>query len=338
MNRIPFSVPYNQDPEIILQYIKYKDFIHSLYLPVHPNIMGSGRPSFLFEEKMGMDNPEQFLIKTDHYNEEIKWIIQTLNEYGIKVFLLLNATCDLSQYTTSNKMSKLIKYIASFENLYGVVVTNLLYGIEIRKRLPHLKIKASVNAEINSAMRALYWKEFCDVDYITIDEDTTKNLKTIKQIKEATDAKLEILVNQPCLPFCATRFQHQNRTAHIDKLHKTRIKIDPDPFMKVCGLIYKTKLPSIAFINNYVTPYNLRHYKGIVDIIKLSGRDGPTKAIIKEMKQYIKGESTYSKFLKMDEPPYIFKKITSCDRECHTCNWCENTYNELVNPGTCTPG
>jgi collagenase-like PrtC family protease len=321
-----FSLPYNQEPQIIEAFIRYSDLIHSIYLPPDPKILGSGRSSFLREEVLKDGTKKFYRINTAEYNEEIRWIIQTLNEYNVKVFLLINATCDTSKFTAQNNMGKLIKYISSFDGLYGVVVSNLLYGREIKQRLPHVAISASVNTDINSIARALYWKEFCDVDYITITDDLNKELKLIKAIKKATGCKIKMIVNQTCMPFCATRFQHQNRTAHIDKIFKSRNYKEEDPFTNFCEMLYKKKKPELAFRSNYVTPYNLRYYKGIVDVFKISGRDRSTKHVVKKLLQYAKGESTFSEFAQMDEPPSVFKHITKCSRECYTCSWCKDMY------------
>ena len=325
---IQLSIPYNQDLDLIKKIIKYKDYIHSLYLPSHPKIMGSGRSSFLCIK--GGKKPKYFNLDTTYYNEEIDWIINKLKQNKIKTFLLLNALWDGLKYTSPNNIGKLINYIASFENLYGVVVTNLFYARAIKEELPHIKIKASLNADIDSITRALYWKDFCGIDYITISEDINKNLELIKKIKEATQAKIEVIVNNPCLPLCPLRIQHQNYESHVDLLFRAQETFRGYPLKDLCLKIQMNTRPEILLNNNYITPYNLRYYKDMVDVFKIAGRDRTTNFILNEIKRYVEGKSTYSEFLHTNEPPEIFKQITKCDRKCTNCNWCKDIYERLI--------
>jgi tetratricopeptide (TPR) repeat protein len=87
-------------------------------------------------------------------------------------------------------------------------------------------------------------------------------------------------------------------------------------------------------------PANLKHYKGIVDVIKLEGRALPTPAIIGLLRHYCMdtGSARYPENCLLTELPFyhpyrqgwepegVFERVKECGGDCVECGYCHETW------------
>jgi collagenase-like PrtC family protease len=322
-----FSVPFNNDLSIIEDLKKYEDKIYEIFFPCNKTIMGSGR---------------NWNYKNEDYDETIFKIIEKTNNTGIKSNMLFNPTCIPPQLYTKKGIKTLIEYLKPFveAGLTSLTFTDLILTKIIKKEYPQLEIYASVNAMINSLAKVKYWENFAKIDGFTLDKEIGKNINLIKRIRENTKIKIKLLVNDYCIHDCPFRIQHMNSNSHDTRVSHI--------YRNTCYKLIKNK-PWEFYLDSTIAPYNLKYYQGIIDIIKIGGRDYSDKKIIfdfiesyTEMKSldyyppllYKKEIAENPLFEKMGlkkEPIGVFEKISKCNRDCEKCNWCKEKYFEDMN-------
>ena len=84
-------------------------------------------------------------------------------------------------------------------------------------RFPDIGICASVLGSIDCVQRVVIYRE-AGADVITPDVNINRNLVLLKEIKEATNARLKLLVNEGCLYKCPFRQFHFNAKTHVTML------------------------------------------------------------------------------------------------------------------------
>lgn len=297
------SVPFNQDPELIDEILQFKEHIHDVYLPCRPDIMGSGR------WWQGGD-PEG-------YDRLVEGIIEKLHKNDIQVNMLFNSICP----ELEGKTGKQIDYIEGMheKGVDYVTVCSLLLAKRIRQEVPKLKISASTNAFINTVKKALSWREVCKVDDICIDRDINLRPLLIEKIKRTgRGASIRMLVNEGCLPDCAYRVPCMTYISHSDK------EMQRDPFIKQCFEVREEDLWQ-EYSSSSIVPGVLKHYKGLVDHIKLQGRSYKTEIIMMMLDHYINNTESYhtDPDKTFEKPEEVFQMVSKCNRDCDACDWCK---------------
>jgi collagenase-like PrtC family protease len=269
------------------------------------------------------------------YDQELEDIIEFLRRGGIGVSLLLNAPCDGGRYTDPEEMAQLLRYLSSFRHLAGVTVSNAYYGWQIKSALPHLKVKASVIAVIDSVRKAQYWETYARTDVITVAGDITKRMPLLKRIRQAVGVKIQMVVNSGCISSCPLLHQHYNYLSHVHDRGKAKEVGSRFSYELAC-MNFINQEPWSLFTSQYIAPRNLHHYDGIVDEFKLVDRSLPTEKVVDYLDMYIEGRSDW--ILPQDplwgfrEPEGLFEQISHCDRDCGCCDWCRRTWKEQVEP------
>ncbi len=314
MPKLRFSVPYNNDFSLLKKLVEMKNLngnkIEEIYFSGPQEYFGSGR-----------------IVKKTTI-EDIIEVIKFCKENGIKTNLLLNSTCEgLDWYSPSNvsKVLKLVKILHLENGLDGVIIANPLFIQKIRKEFPKLEISASVLSQIDSVQRAMFFSKFGS-DIITPDRDINRNLELLKEIKEATNCELKLLMDECCLFKCPYRIFHKNYTSHYSK---TSYKEEYDPF-SICRDIEKID-PSQLLKSPWIRPEDTEKYKEITNLFKIEGRTSPTDYIIKKIKSYLRKSSEnnpVSFFKKV--PNNFFEKVTSCDKNCFKCGYCDKLAKKII--------
>ncbi|MBE9574460.1 MAG: hypothetical protein IMF20_04950 [Proteobacteria bacterium] len=337
--RILFSVPYNQDPSIINAYRDRRDHVRDVYLPASPSFFTSGRDSFLTQSGCPDRTSRLARISDPGYDQEVQDIIDVLRPAGIGVDLLLNASCDSGRFVNEREFARLIEYISSFRHLSGVTLTNAYYARQIKEILPYLEIKASVIAGIDTVRKAMYWEAFAKPDVIGVASDVNKSLPLLRNIRRAVHANIQVIVNSGCMHGCPFFSQHYNYLSHVPRSATKKLSSgQPFSYELLCRSIVDAA-PWTLLTCQYIAPKNLRYYEGIVDQFKLMDRALPTQEIIGYIDAYIEGTSSrilpYDPEWSFDEPASVFERISTCDRNCASCDWCKTTwYNEIVGKQT----
>jgi collagenase-like PrtC family protease len=121
MSNLEFSVPYNNDPRTLEEVIKLnglrENSIREVYLSGPQEYSGSGRevPEIKFDEFIG--------------------IVDRIHKEGLRVNLVLNSTCEGSDWYSSDVVKAKMKYLNEIHKEHGVesvTIANPIYIREVR--------------------------------------------------------------------------------------------------------------------------------------------------------------------------------------------------------------
>jgi len=344
MSALQFSVPYNNDPEILPEIFKRKDLngnrIREIYLSGPQEFSGSGRIS----RKLEFD--------------DFSKIVKRIRQEGIRVNLLMNSVCESDDWYTSNVLKANMNYLERAFNecqVEAITIANPLYIREVRRRFPQVEICASVLGDIDSVHKALIYKK-AGADVITPDVNINRNVRVLKEIVARTGVELKLMVNEGCLFRCPFRKFHFNYISHKSRNPgESGGKGEDNVFSQNCIQLTKSD-PSQLLKSGWIRPEDTGRYEGVSTFFKLVGRSSSRSMIIRCLDAYMKqcwdgdllelmAGNLYSYgmsyFMHLDnrrlEELGFFEQVTSCDRECIDCDFCERLTEKLVKRGVFTP-
>lgn len=341
MAGLEFSAPYNNDPETLEEIFKLKGLgknrIKEIYLSGPQAYSGSGR----ITDELDLS---QFIE-----------IVDKIHKQGIRVNLILNSTCQGTNWYLPEVVSETMEYLRQVHEEHGVeavTIANPLYIREVRRRLPDMEICASVLGDIDCVQRAVLYNR-AGADVITPDVNINRDLELLKRIKEATDAELKLMVNEGCLYKCPFRKFHFNYISHKSK---DLGKIEGDAFFANCLNVTGGDHSQI-FKSGWIRPEDTRKYSGISSFFKIVGRARPKSMVIRATKAYLQENwdgdlldivsSSLNRFgleygahldNKSLEKYNFFERLTSCDKDCNKCSYCEEVAKDLIRLRVLTRG
>jgi collagenase-like PrtC family protease len=213
-----------------------------------------------------------------------------------------------------------------------------------------LEICASVLSDIDCVERAVIISD-AGATVMTPDVSINRNLPLLKEIKEITGAELKIMVNEGCLHKCPFRKFHFNYTSH-----RSRELGDVDKFLFLDHCLEVTeKDHSQVLKSGWVRPEDVHKYHGITNFFKVVDRIKPKSMIVRCVRSYLE-ESWDGDLLdilsanlcsfglkhaaslnnKSLDQYNFFEKVTSCDKHCSQCEYCENVARKTVKLGMLT--
>ncbi|MBW1862385.1 MAG: hypothetical protein JRJ02_08435 [Deltaproteobacteria bacterium] len=341
MTGLDFSAPYNNDPETLEEIFKLKNLgnnrIKEIYLSGPQEYAGSGRV-------------------TDELNlAQFIEIVDKIHEQGIRTNLILNATCEGTDWYSPEVVGSKMEYLRQVHEEHGVeavTIANPLYVKEVRSLFPDIEICASVLGDIDCVQRAVIFNR-AGADVITPDVNINRDLDLLKQIKEATNAELKLMVNEGCLYKCPFRKFHFNYMSHKSK---ELGKIEGDAFFANC-LSVTGEDHSQILKSGWIRPEDTRKYGEIAGFFKIVGRARPKSMVIRATRAYLQENwdgdlldivsSSLNRFgleygahldNKSLEKYNFFEKITSCDYDCYECSYCEELARDLIRLKVLTRG
>ena len=170
MANLKFSVPYNDDLETLEKVLELKRLgdnnITEVYLSGPQEYSGSGRAV----RKLSL---RQFIEIVDRVHRE-----------GLRVNLILNSTCEGSDWYTPEVVRPKMEYLRKVHKEYGVeavTIANPIYIREVRRQFPDIEICASVLGDIDCVQRAVIYAE-AGANIITPDVNINRNLKLLKEM------------------------------------------------------------------------------------------------------------------------------------------------------------
>ena len=338
MNNLEFSVPFNCDPDMLSDVFHLvrssKNKVREIYLAGPREYSGSGR------ETNKLDT-SQFISIVDQIHRE-----------GIRVNLVLNPTCEGVEWYRPAVVEKKMEYLRQMHEDHGVeavTLANPIYIMAIRNLFPNIEICASVLSDIDSVQKAVFYSK-AGADVISPDVNINRNLNLLKEIKEATNTKLKLLVNEGCLYKCPFRKFHFNYLSHKSKMETSMTETGDSIFFKHCRLITYND-PSQILKSGWIRPEDTRKYNEISCFFKIVGRMMPTSRVIRTTKAYLE-ESWDGNILdimdgnlrafcleifayldnKSLDKFNFFEKITSCYYNCdkNKCSYCEMLLKKLI--------
>jgi collagenase-like PrtC family protease len=301
------ALPYNHDPRLVDAIDAFSEAVEEFYFAANPKIVASGR------HRLPGVNSGVFL-------RHIRELITRLGPLGIRANVLVNPACLGEGYTDPQPI---LRHLAELHEIgVGMVtLTDLNLATLVRRHIPELLISASTTALINSAVKAMLWRDLCDVDDICPDRDVNKRPAILRAIRRAVPkARVRLLVNDHCLPDCALRMQCMNSIAHNSPTW-------PQNFLQWCSSV-KHDQPWVIYSNSMIVPANLRFYesRGLIDLVKIQGRQAPTEYIVALAEHYLSDARIYDPFDSssedhaLEEPAGVFETVTRCARNCNDCN------------------
>lgn len=337
MPNLEFSVPYNNDPEILKDIFELKRLEHNrireVYLSGPQEYSGSGRVT----KKINLD--------------EFAGVVDKIHSEGLKVNLVLNTTCEGGNWYSPEAINTIMEYLRQLHEQNGleaVTIANPIYIKEVRRRFPNIEICASVLCDIDCVQRAVIYANL-GANIITPDVNINHNLKLLKDIKEATKAELKLLVNEGCLYKCPFRKFHFNYISHVSK----------ESFMKEYFLPYCHNVieesPSQILKSGWIRPEDTMKYGEITSFFKIVNRVLSKSKVVRAIKAYLEESwdgdlldiissslgafslryGTYLDNKSLDKYGF-FEKVTSCDRNCTKCDYCEKLVKDLLRFGLVT--
>jgi len=338
MGKIKFSVGYQliEEGKIFCDIVeKYKHRIEEVYFPWQNLPSGRGP----IAEKMGYVNWEA--------QKQLEYELKKIKKCGIKLNLLLNASCwgkmALSQ-NLANMVISIIEYLSDEIGINSVTAFSPVVAHVVKKNFPHIEVKASVNMRIGSINAMEQVSEL--FDGFVMQREYNRDLKTIAQLKnwcKKNGKTLSILANSGCINFCPVQAFHDNVISHEIEIFSMANLTEDIPGN--CWSFYKNKKNWNHLIHNsWVRPEDIHHYAGYFNVIKLATRINPDPERI--IKAYC-DEKYDGNLLDLLEPshsrllfPYIidnkmfpddwFKKIISCDKKCEECLFCQNVFEKVL--------
>ena len=343
MSTLDFSVPYNNDPESLKEIFKWKECngnrIREIYLSGPQEYAGSGRIS-----------PEQSF---DEFADAVKKIHQE----GIRVNLLMNSVCEGDDWYSGKVLNATMEYLIRVFEEYSVeaiTISNPMYIREVRRRFPGVEICASVLADIDCIDKAVIYGK-AGADSFTPDVNINRNLRLLKAIREKTGLEIKLMVNEGCLFKCPFRKFHFNYIAHKSRNPGVGgARGEDNVFSQNCIQVTKSD-PAQIFKSGWIRPEDLERYGDVTPFFKLVGRTSSTRMICRALEAYMRqawegdllelmAGNLYSygmSFLthldnRSLDTVGFFEKVTSCDRECIDCDFCERLAGKLITRGVFT--
>ena len=340
METLEFSIPFNQDPETLGEIFELAETssnrVKEIYLSGPQEHSGSGR-----------------VVREQSFSQTIE-LVNQIHKENIRVNLCMNSTCEGKDWYSPEVVKTKLEYLRQMHEEHGVeavTLANPIYIKEVRKRFPDLEICASVLSEIDSVQRAVLYNRF-GANVITPDVNINRNLKLLKEIKEATNAKLKLMVNEGCLYKCPFRRFHFNYISHRSKEQGTN-RMD-GVFFANCQQVTRRDHSQILK-SCWIRPEDTRKYSEITNFFKIVGRARPKSFVIRSTKAYLK-ESwdgdlldilssslnlfSLQEFAHLDNKSLdrykFFKVVTSCDKNCSQCSYCKELAQKLIKLGVLT--
>jgi len=182
-------------------------------------------------------------------------------------------------------------------------------------------------------------------------------LALLRDIKDATNATLRLLVNEGCLFKCPYRQFHFNAKSHVSKeVTKAEIDVSFADFFGA-GVEVIREDPSQLMKSGWIRPEDLRKYGELSTHFKLACRSQLKSFVIRVVKAYMEESwdgdlfdlvSGCCKRFSMNEGAYLdnkaldgckfFETVTACGHDCLRCNYCGELVAEMLQLGVYTPG
>ena len=209
--------------------------------------------------------------------------------------------------------------------------------------------------DIDCLHKAVIFKK-AGANAITPDVNINRNLKILKAIRERTGLELKLMVNEGCLFKCPFRKFHFNYISHKSRNPgNDGTRGEDNVFSLNCIQMTKSD-PSQLLKSGWIRPEDTVRYGEISSFFKLVGRTSSKSMIVRSLEAYMRqtwdgdllelmagnlysyGMSylTHLDNRSLDAVGF-FEKVTSCDRECIDCDFCEQLIDKLIKRGVFTP-
>jgi collagenase-like PrtC family protease len=264
-------VPTNWDPDLILPLSKLEADVQ-LYGVLPTSMIGSGGS--------GPDNVRMVENQAEEY-------IEQAHSAGLKFDYLLNAPSMGNMEWDENTHQELLMHLDWISSIGADSVTvTIPYLVELIKRqFPHLKIRVSTIAHVNSVARAKS-VESLGADSITLDININRDFTLLKAIRNAVSCELTILMNNLCLYQCPYEYYHHDGLGHASQSYNSLSGYYVDYCVIRCSLDRLCDISQVIKCR-WVRPEDIHVYEEIgMDMFKISGRSMSAERILQAATAY----------------------------------------------------
>lgn len=277
---------------------------------------------------------------------------------NIKKYGLLNTKIVTPDFYTNAKVDEINKVIRTLFNknmLDGIVVADFMYLQKLRSRLPNgfaseIEVVPSVNVRLKSVDQISYFLEhiqktgFKLPGKIILDRSLNRKPEKLTEIRKwqrlkYPTTKIEIIVNEGCLPHCPYKDSHD---AFISLFNQSKERDILNTFREnTCLSTYKKKWHYLT--SPFIRPEDIKYIGEYIDILKIAGRTHTYDFIIDTFHAYFKGSWNGNLLQLIDTaysisenvninnstiPKNFFSKTSSCGLDCEKCGFCEKVFKE----------
>jgi hypothetical protein len=197
----------------------------------------------------------------------------------------------------------------------------------IRAQLPQFAITGSTLMGVSRPAQALLLGGV--LDSLTPDTSILRDLRALRQLRDAFSGELRLIVNEGCLPGCLYRTQHFYEMGYGDFFPASLCLplLEMQPWLRLTGA--------------WVLPQHLAFYDGLYDTLKLAGRVTLRDPIryLTVLGAYVErkpllprdvGGGPASVVAPIGISDSLFETILNCDKNCFRCSTCRDYYNRAV--------
>ncbi len=291
--------------------------------------------------------------------------IKLARSAGLTFDYLLNAPCMNNMEWDEDVHRELLKHLEWISNA-GVdsVTVTIPYLLELIKRqFPHLSVRVSTIAKVNSVARAQLF-ESLGADSITLDFNINRDFKLLQAIKSAVKCELNVLLNNLCLYHCPYEYYHYNTLGHASQSYNPLNGFHMDYCVLRCTIDRLCDTSQIIKAR-WIRPEDIHVYEEIgIDFFKISGRAMSTEWILNATAAYSSRQyqgnlydvlnaldptnkraspaSPGTQIITMSSPPKVyidnqalegfidFFKKQDCLSGCAHCDYCQKIAHEAV--------
>lgn len=270
-NKSRFSIATNFDNSLLPQLADLE--VSEIYGSITNSPGGTGRP------QIALPN-----VTWEGMAEHIK----LASKNGITFTLLMNSACFGNIEFTCEGQQNIVRIItlAKQVGIETITISNPLILRLIKKHAPNISVKVSVHAEADSISRIAWWFNN-GVDFVTLPTRCNRNFRFLKKLRPNFVHRIEILLNNLCLPHCALDRYHGQIISHD---HLTPISL-PDPCLIICNL-YRLQHLHTFLSSAWIRPEDLWIYENLgFRRFKLTDRCKSTNWLLRVARAYTKRKS-----------------------------------------------
>ena len=190
------SIAYNSDPDLITALARFPE-VREIYGKTDKDVIGGGRSTYLLRTSSKRD---------------ISHAVNLAHKHGLEFNYLLNGA-SLGGVEQTRQGQKKIRSLLGF--LSDIKVDNITVASPyllrlIKAQFPCFKVRVSVFASVDSAVKAKAWQEF-GADKICISAIAcNRDFKRLAAIRKAVSCELQLIANASCLLSCPYELTHMD--------------------------------------------------------------------------------------------------------------------------------
>lgn len=269
-------------------------------------------------------------------------------QYDIKLHYLINPSIYSNEFY--KQVPELIEYIKEID--VDIVTLNNTYllraGIikDFQASKPDIELKNSVNNLVRTLKDFIFMHEVLGLTHIIVDRSLNRDLDTLRKMSDYAkqhDIKITMLVNEGCIVDCKWK-QWDDIIISQTKEGDDRKLTDKIYVELGCVSYFKTQ-PGEWLKTAFTLPNDLDKFDGLVDVIKIAGRNFPVDQWTRMIDCYQKGsgnirlgdllstrgDQMLANTVVNQLTDLGFNELTkNCKTVCGTeCNHCDKVYDSL---------